>query len=100
FLLQFSNKSILRMEDNIITFFEDNFSKIIDARNKLNDFIKGVAEEVAATNSLLRYRIVDNWGPHEIAIRFYPFSDDNNITLVLTEESGFKITIYYYDDFF
>lgn len=99
FLMQFSNKYKFRMEENNITFFENNFSKIIDARKRLGDFVQGVAEQIKDQNSNLSYKINDKWGNDELAIRFYPCGNENNVTLIFTKDECFNVAIYYYADF-
>ncbi|SHE97104.1 PD-(D/E)XK nuclease family protein [Chryseobacterium sp. OV279] len=109
FLLQFSDKQKLKMEQDITEFIENNFSKILDARDKLDSYIQGLAERIKnETDST--YRINNkNWAKNEIAIRFYPFSDENsaaennktenNVTLIFTDNGKLNVSPYYYVDF-
>lgn len=99
FLLHFSDKIRLRMEENIIEFFENNFSKIMEAQNRLNAFVSGAAEQIKDENTGLSYRIAHNWGDNEMAIRFYPLSNENNVTLIFSKTGSFNVSVYYYDDF-
>jgi len=104
FLLQFSDKHKLKMEQDITEFIENNFSKILDARDKLDSYILGLAEQIKGETDIRGYHINNkNWAKNEIAIRFYPFSDhnltENNVTLVFTNNGKLNISLYYYVDF-
>lgn len=110
FLLQFSDKHKLKMEQDITEFIENNFSKILDARDRLDSYVQGLAEQVKSETDIRGYHINNkNWAKNEIAIRFYPFSDENsaaesnktenNVTLIFTDNGNLNVSLYYYVDF-
>lgn len=100
FLLQFSDKHKLKMEQDITEFIENNFSKILDARDKLDSYIQGLAEQIKTETDIRGYHINNkNWAKNEIAIRFYPFLDENNVTLIFTDNGKLNVSLYYYVDF-
>jgi hypothetical protein len=101
FLLQFSDKHKLKMEQDMTEFIEQNFSKILDAKDKLDHYIQGLAEQIKKETDIQGGYLINNknWAKNEIAIRFYPFLDENNVTLVFTDKGKFNVSPYYYEDF-
>lgn len=100
FLLQFSDKNKLKMEQDITEFIEGNFSQILDAKDRLDHYIEGLAKQIENKTPIRRYYINNkNWARREIAIRFYPFHDEDNITLIFQADGKLNVSLYYYIDF-
>lgn len=98
FLLQFSNSKLINMDQSYFDFYEKNFSQIIFAKTQLQEFFNDIAEKVSEEIAIDRYYNT-TWGTYQHAIRFYPFKNDNNVTLIFKEDGKFSIAIYYYDKF-
>lgn len=99
FLIQFSNNKLFNMEKSYFDFYEKNFPKIIYANSKLKEFFIDIAEKIKEEIEINRYKYSDNWGEFEHSIRFYPFNDENNITLIFKSNGKFNVAIYYYNRF-
>lgn len=100
FLLQFSDKNKLKMEQHITTFIEGNFSKILEAKDSLDSYIDSLAKRIQSEATIKQYYINNkNWARKEIAIRFYPFRDEDNITLIFQADGKLNVSLYYYVDF-
>ncbi|SHG54159.1 PD-(D/E)XK nuclease superfamily protein [Chryseobacterium oranimense] len=100
FLLQFSDKNKLKMEQHITEFIEENFSQILDAKDRLDHYIVGLAEQIKSETDIRGYHINNrNWARKEIAIRFYPFPDEDNVTLIFQADGKLNVSLYYYVNF-
>lgn len=99
FLIQFSNSKLIDMDQSYLNFYEKNFSQIIFAKSQLKEFFIDIAEKIREKIEISRYKYTETWGEFEHAIRFYPFSYENNVTLIFKENGKFSVAIYYYNKF-
>ncbi len=99
FLVQFSNTRLINMDQSYLDFYEKNFSQIISAHAQLKIFFIDIAEKVREKIEIHRYHYSEDWSPDEHAIRFYPFNNDINVTLIFKSNGTFSVSVYYYDRF-
>lgn len=100
FLTHFSFNGI-KMTKTEKAFYEKNFAKIIKANNNLHQYVLNLAKSFVESNNLSKYQHDSNWSSETWATRFYPFSDSkSNVVLIFETNGNFKISIYYYDDYY
>ncbi|WP_410877863.1 hypothetical protein [Myroides sp. DW712] len=98
FINHFKNKDIYTMEQEDMTFVGKNFVSILKAKEILDTSIKNIANKLFKEASLTSILPITNnaWDKNEIAIRAYPFENKNNVTLVLSSDNKFYISVYCY----
>lgn len=89
------------MDKNEFEFYEKNFSKIIAANNRVDQFINDVVNKVKKKlkdNLIKKESHNSSFGDKlSKAVRLYPLDNKaDNVALVFRDDGGFSINIYYY----
>jgi hypothetical protein len=102
FLLHYIPKQNEIMENEEFEFFSKNFSKIIEANNKFNDYVLEIISKIKEKfpiDTINRISNENKWGDANTrAVRLFPDNSNSNVVFVFQKEGTFSISIYYYKE--
>lgn len=99
FLDHYTNSKRITMEEEEKEFYKENFSKIIDLNNSLNQFFKSIGENIKKETNSSRFKLDLKWNKINRALRFYPTENEDNVTLIFTPDGDYSISIYFYKNY-
>ena len=93
-----------KMTNEEFNFYKDNYIKVIEANNGLNDFINSIFSKIQSgikDGHDLTRTIIRGWdGGNSLAIRCRPLLvTDSDVVFVLRNDGKFNISIYYQKDY-